>query len=155
MKRATWLTSGVALAALVSLAPVASAQSPSNEDLLARIEKLEAQNAALMSRLDRMLDEDDIDRRDLIHKITVIAQGAKDLDSEHGCFARVRVELERLTGRSVDGDEDLAMRKEARLLVAKEQSPKQSLMQRNATKPLEARRPSPRLLDVEVVAIYW
>jgi len=101
------------------------------------------------------LDEDDIDRRDLIHKITVIAQGAKDLDSEHGCFARVRVELERLTGRSVDGDEDLAMRKEARLLVAKEQSPKQSLMQRNATKPLEARRPSPRLLDVEVVAIYW
>ena len=62
MKRATWLTSGVALAALVSLAPVASAQSPSNEDLLARIEKLEAQNAALMSRLDRMLDEDDIER---------------------------------------------------------------------------------------------
>ena len=50
MKLAAWLSSGVALAAIVSLAPFASAQSPSNQELLERIERLEAQNAALMAR---------------------------------------------------------------------------------------------------------
>ena len=62
MKLAAWLSSGVALAAIVSLAPVASAQSPSNQELLERIERLEAQNAALMARLDQVLDDSEIQR---------------------------------------------------------------------------------------------
>ncbi|RIJ31211.1 hypothetical protein [Henriciella algicola] len=62
MKLATSLCSGVAIAAIVSLAPFASAQSPSNVELLARIENLEAQNAALMARLDGMIEDSQIER---------------------------------------------------------------------------------------------
>ena len=62
MKLATSLCSGVAIAAIVALAPFASAQSPSNEELLARIENLEAQNAALMARLDGMIEDSQIER---------------------------------------------------------------------------------------------
>lgn len=62
MKLATRLASGVATFAVVALAPFASAQSPSNEELLARIENLEAQNAALMARLDSMIEDSQIER---------------------------------------------------------------------------------------------
>ena len=62
MKLATRLASGVASFAVVALAPFASAQSPSNEELLARIENLEAQNAALMARLDSMIEDSQIER---------------------------------------------------------------------------------------------
>ena len=56
------LVSGAAVAVLAAFMPVAVAQSPSNAELLERIERLEAQNAALMSRLDGMIEDSEIAR---------------------------------------------------------------------------------------------
>ncbi|MEQ8558356.1 MAG: hypothetical protein RIB03_08565 [Henriciella sp.] len=56
------LASGVALVAMLASMPQASAEAPSNEELLSRIEKLEAQNAALMARLEDVIEDRDIER---------------------------------------------------------------------------------------------
>ena len=62
MNNKTRLASGVALTAVLACWPQAIAETPSNAELLERIEKLEAQNAALMSRLEDVIEDRDIKR---------------------------------------------------------------------------------------------